>query len=239
MSNQHFKIPENGDNSCKRKPLFLWPKTIQMRKDHPLRMINAGRYKVCFSELSPEIQDDVLKRMARLIDENREWYDRGNYGHLCNILPTLAIDEALQATGKSPEESLALLSKYMWASLKPEKMQKLAEKSYFVPLMKIVVPLGFKMGSGKGWRYVWHKDTDGPNEFHFECTECLYKHIFTKYEVIDRFGSMFCHSDIINYGNLPHTDFIRTQTLCQGGEVCDFYFVRHGKDEVWERTKSV
>ena len=91
-------------------------------------MINAGRYKVCFSELSPEIQDDVLKRMARLIEENREWYDRGNYGHLCNILPTLAIDEALQAAGKSPEESLALLSKYMWASLKPEKMQKLAER---------------------------------------------------------------------------------------------------------------
>ena len=82
-------------------------------------MINAGRYKLCFSELSPEIQDDVLKRMARLIDENREWYDRGNYG------------------------------------------------------------------------------------------------------------------------NLPHTDFIRTQTLCQGGKLCDFYFVRHGKDEVWERTKSV
>ena len=105
-------------------------------------MINAGRYKVCFAELSPEIQVDVLKRMARLIEENREWYDRGNYGHLCNILPTLAIDEALQAAGKSPEESLALLSKYMWASLKPEKMQKLAEKSYFVPLRRLWCPWG-------------------------------------------------------------------------------------------------
>ena len=141
-----------------------------MKKDHPLRMINAGRYKVCFFELSPEIQDDVLKRMARLIDENREWYDRGNYGHLCNILPTLAIDEALQAFGKTPMESLEILSKYMWGALKPEKMQRLAKKSFFVPLMKVVVPLGFKMGSGKGWQYVWHKDTDGPNEFRFECT---------------------------------------------------------------------
>ena len=28
-------------------------------------------------------------------------------------------------------------------------MQRLAEKSYFVPLMKIVVPLDFKMKSGK------------------------------------------------------------------------------------------
>ena len=86
-------------------------------------MINAGRYKTCFAELSPEIQADVLKRMERLIEENRLWYDRGNYGHLCNIL--------------------------------------------------------------------------------------------------------------------PHTDFIRTQTLCQGGDLCDFRFVRHAKGEQWERTKSI
>jgi hypothetical protein len=50
---------------------------------------------------------------------------------------------------------------------------------------------------------------------------------------------MFCHSDIINYGNLPYTDFIRTQTLCQGGDKCDFCFIRHAKSGVWERTKSV
>ena len=202
-------------------------------------MINAGRYKVCFSELSTEIQEDVLKHMARLIEENLKWYDRGNYGHLCNILPTIAIDEALQERGKTPEESLEILSKYMWAALKPEGMQRLARLPFFMPLAKKVVPFGFRHGSGKGWQYVWHLDTDGPDEFHFECTECLYKHIFTKYGVIDRFGPMFCHADIINYGSLPYTDFIRTQTLCQGGELCDFCFVRHRKDDVWERTKSI
>ena len=210
-----------------------------MKKDNPLRMINAGRYKTCFAELSPEMQADVLVRMERLIGENRQWYDRGNYGHLCNILPTLAIDEALQAVGKTPEESLEILSKYMWGALKPEGMQRLAEKRFFMPLMKVVVPLGFRMKSGKGWHYVWHKDTDGPDEFHFECTECLYKHIFSHYGVLERFGPMFCHSDIINYGNLPHTDFIRTQTLCQGGDLCDFRFVRHSRDEHWQRTESI
>ena len=24
--------------------------------------------------------------------------------------------------------------------------------------MKEVIPLGFKYGSGKGWKYVWHED---------------------------------------------------------------------------------
>ena len=39
-----------------------------------------------------------------------------------------------------------------------------------------------------------------------------------------------CHADIINYGSLPYTDFIRTKTLCQGGNICDFRFVRHETD---------
>ena len=43
------------------------------------------------------------------------------------------------------------------------------------------------------------------------------------------------------YGNLPYTDFIRTETLCQGGDVCDFRFVRHETDagDGWERSESI
>lgn len=67
----------------------------------------------------------------------------------------------------------------------------------------------------------------------------LFKQEFGKRNLLGRFGKMFCHSDIINYGNLHNIDFIRTQTLCQGGEKCDFCFVRHRKGEAWERSKSV
>lgn len=210
-----------------------------MKYFNPLKMINAGRYKACFDGLEPEVRADVLRRMETLIAENEEWCDSGNYGHLCNILPTLAIDQALEARGQSADERLAFLSENMWAALNPKPMQRLARLPFFMPLMKAVVPLGFSKKSGKGWRYVWHKDTDGPREFHFECTECLYRHIFDRYGVLDRFGPMFCHSDIINYGSLPRTDFIRTQTLCQGGTMCDFRFIRHHKDERWQRTKSI
>ena len=47
------------------------------------------------------------------------------------------------------------------------------------------------------------------------------------------------YEDRGNYGNLHNIDFIRTRTLCQGGDCCDFRFVRHKKGEVWERTKSI
>ncbi len=54
-------------------------------------------------------------------------------------------------------------------------------------------------------------------------------------------GTMFCHSDVINFGQLPYTDFKRTKTLCQGGDCCDFDFIRHDTDtgNGWERSNSV
>ena len=120
-----------------------------MRKDHPLRMINAGRYKVCFAELSLEIQDDVLKRMARLIDENREWYDRGNYGHLCNILPTLAIDEALQAAGKSPEDVGVTVKIYV-GIIEARKDAAVGRKELFRAVDEDCGALGVQDGFGQG-----------------------------------------------------------------------------------------
>lgn len=201
-----------------------------MKKSYkPLNMLMNGRYTVLYQKLNDQEQQEVLIRMAELINEAREYADKGNYGHLCNILSTIALDEVLQRHGRTPEEAYRMISTHMWAALKPERMQKLARLPFFMWLAKKLVPLGFKYGSGKGWRYTWHLDTDGPDEFHFECNECLYKHEFSKRNLLERFGPMFCHSDIINYGNLPYTKFIRTKTLCQGGDLCDFCFIRHKK----------
>ncbi len=54
-------------------------------------------------------------------------------------------------------------------------------------------------------------------------------------------GAMFCHSDVINFSNLPCTDFRRGKTLYQGGDCCGFDFVRHDTDagDGWKRTQSV
>ena len=87
---------------------------------------------------------------------------------------------------------------------------------------------------------MWHPE-DAADEFRFECNECLYKHVLELRGLLGRLGSMWCRSDVINYGELPRTDFIRTKTLCQGGDCCDFRFVRHKSDagDGWERTGSI
>ena len=210
-----------------------------MKNYVPEKLVAISRYQKYFPTLPSEIQMDVFKRISELIEEEKQYCDKGNYSHMAQILTSIAMYEVLPQHGKSEEEAYRIVSEEMWKFLDPSGMQKLAKKSFFLPLMKKIVPFGFKHGSGNGWRYTWHKD-DPKNEFHFECNECIYAKILGRRGLM-KLGSMCCHADIINYGSLPYTDFIRTKTLCQGGDVCDFRFVRHGTDagDGWDRSESI
>ena len=210
-----------------------------MKEYVPERLVAISRYQNYFPTLPSEIQKDVYKRIGELIEEEKQYCDKGNYSHMAQILTSIAMYEVLQQHGKSEEGAYRIVSEEMWKFLDPSGMQKLAKKNFFLPLMTKIVPFGFRHGSGTGWRYTWHKD-DPKNEFHFECNECIYAKILGRRGLM-KLGSMCCHADIINYGSLPYTDFIRTKTLCQGGDVCDFRFVRHDTDagDGWERNESV
>lgn len=210
-----------------------------MKEYIPEKLVEESRYQRYFPTLPAEVQSDTFARMRELLEEERAYCDKGNYAHMAQILTSIALYEVLQAHGASEEEAFRAVSEEMWAFLDPSGMQRLARLPFFLPLMKRVVPLGFKKGSGTGWRYTWH--TDGPkDEFRFECNECIYSKILGPRGLM-KLGAMCCHADIINYGSLPYTDFIRTQTLCQGGDHCDFRFVRHATDagDGWQRSQSV
>jgi len=210
-----------------------------MKAYEPEKMVAISRYQRYFPTLPEDVKNDVYKRMRELLEEEKDYCDQGNYEHMAQILTSIALYEVLQQHGKSEEEAYRLVSEEMWKFLDPSGMQKLAKLPFFLPLMKKVVPMGFKKRSGTGWRYTWHED-DPKNEFHFECNACIYARILGKRDLM-KLGAMCCHADIINYGALPYTDFIRTKTLCQGGDYCDFRFIRHETDagDGWERTQSI
>ena len=212
---------------------------MQMKSYTAEKLVAVSRYQNYFPTLPQEIREDVYRRIEQLLSEESEYCDKGNYNHMAQILTSIALYEVLQKHEYSEEEAYKAVSEEMWKFLDPSSMQKLAKRKFFLPLMKKVVPFGFKNGSGKGWRYTWHKD-DPKDEFRFECNECLYEKILGRRNLM-KLGAMCCHADIINYGNLPYTDFIRTKTLCQGGDVCNFRFVRHKTDagDGWERSKSI
>ena len=210
-----------------------------MKPYTPEALVRVSRYQNYFPRLPENVKHDIYARMNVLISDEKEYCDKGNYKHMAQILTSIALYETLQRHGKSEDEAYKITSEEMWKFLDPSGMQRLAGKRFFLPLMKKIVPFGFKKGSGTGWRYTWHKD-DPKNEFHFECNECIYQKILGRRGLL-KLGAMCCQADIINYGSLPYTDFIRTKTLCRGGDLCDFRFVRHETDagNGWERTESV
>jgi len=210
-----------------------------MKPYTPEALVRVSRYQNYFPTLPENVKHDIYARMNVLISEEKEYCDKGNYKHMAQILTSIALYETLQRHGKSEDEAYKITSEEMWKFLDPSGMQRLAGKRFFLPLMKKIVPFGFKKGSGTGWRYTWHKD-DPKNEFHFECNECIYQKILGRRGLL-KLGAMCCQADIINYGSLPYTDFIRTKTLCRGGDLCDFRFIRHETDagNGWERTESV
>ena len=210
-----------------------------MKQYNPEKLVAISRYQNYFPTLPVNLQRNVYARLTELIVEEKAYCDQGNYKHISQILTSIALYEVLQKHGKSEAEAYEIVSEEMWKFLDPTGMQKLAKWRFFIPLMKKIVPFGFKKGSGFGWRYTWHKG-GSKDEFRFECNECIYAKILGKRNLM-KLGAMCCHADIINYGNLPYTDFIRTKTLCQSGDLCDFKFVRHKTDagDGWERSKSI
>lgn len=186
--------------------------------------------------------DDLKKVEDKInfyIEDNKEYCDKGNYQHLCNIFTCISLYEVLTENGMDIDKAEAIVFNTMYKYMETQKLkfQKLAKHGWFWFLIKKIVPIGFKKGSGYGWKYTWYKDTP-KNEFRFECNKCIYKHIFNKYGY-DKFGPKFCHNDIIVYSELPRIDFIRTGTINMGSEYCDFKFIRYKKNEKFERTKSV
>ena len=207
-----------------------------MKKYVAEKMIKKSRHIDYFNTLNVETKNKILNRIDELVEEENKYCDKGNYGHLCNILSAIAIYEVLQET-KSEAEAFEIVSNEMYKFIEPtrEKFQKIATKSWFWPVMKKIIPIGFKQGSGVGWKFTWF-DSKDKNEFRFETNECIYQKIF-KERHLEKLGPMFCKCDIINYGELPGIDFIRTGTLCYGDEKCDFKFVKHKGEFVRSNSK--
>ena len=58
---------------------------------------------------------------------------------------------------------------------------------------------------------------------------------------IDTAGGQKVDGDAAKPPNLPFTYFIRTKTLCQGGDYRDLKFVCHNTDagDAWTRTERI
>ena len=99
-------------------------------------MAASSRYQNYLPTLSEKIRQEVYSRMNELLREEKEYCDKGNYAHMSQIITSVALYEVLQKHGYSEAEAYRIVSEEMWKFLDPSGMQKLAGKSFFLPLMK-------------------------------------------------------------------------------------------------------
>lgn len=190
----------------------------------PEKMIKKSRFSVLYDNSDNSAKRFVTERISRYIDENPEYCDNKNYGHLCNLFSALAYEEYFEQSCLRAE-AIEKVKSAMYEYLKPQisKMQRLSENPLFIPFLKLTMPLKFRHSCGYGWRIEYPKV--GKNEFAMTTHKCIFCTIFTKYAIFE-LAEIFCKVDDLLYSNLPGADFLYTEQLGTGGRMCDYTFRR-------------
>jgi len=194
-----------------------------MKKYIPAQMIRKSRFITFFETWSENEKAQLIAQMNRLIKENQEYADSKNYGHLCNLLTSIAMIMVLEQNGRTREEAEKEVSEAMYEYIKPQivSMKKLAGHGWFVRLLKISMPLKFKKTLGYGWNVEFPKCPS--DTFTMITHKCIYQQLFAKYGMPEM-TARFCKVDDILYSDLPRAEFIYTQQIGNGGDMCDYSY---------------
>ena len=108
-----------------------------MKKYISEEMISKSRFKDYYAKWSSDEQKRLLEIMERLIRENSEYADNKNYGHMCNLMTSLAMETVLEERGKTRSEAQDAVAQAMYSFVQPTiaSMQKLAGNSQFVGML--------------------------------------------------------------------------------------------------------
>ena len=204
--------------------------TFQVKNYIPIKMISRSRFIKFYETWSEGEKEKIVERMNKLIAENPEYVDSNNYGHLCNLLTSIAMIQVLEDTGKTSEEAENAVANAMYDFIEPQisSMKKLASLGCFVRFLKITMPLKFKKTLGYGWDVEFPKCP--ADTFSMTTHKCIYQQLFTKYGMPEM-TARFCMVDDILYSDLPRAEFTYTQQIGTGGSVCDYSFRKIRKNK--------
>lgn len=186
-------------------------------------MILHSRFKDLYQKWSKADRILLIDKINVLIHENSAFADSKNYGFMCNLLSSLAIIQVLEDKHMPRKEAQQYVADAMYSFIEPqiESMKKLASHGWFVHMLKITMPLKFKKTLGYGWDVEFPKCEK--NEFSMITHKCIFHQIFEKYGMPEM-TAVFCKVDGILYSDLPRADFLYTQQIGTGGDMCDYTF---------------
>lgn len=188
----------------------------------PEKMLEKSRFSVLYNNSDNSAKRFVTEKIRQYIDENSQYCDSKNYGHLCNLFSALAFETFFEQEC-SRAEAIEKVKNAMYEYLEPTvlKMRRLSENPLFIPFLKLTMPMKFKCTCGFGWRIEYPKVDK--NEFAMTTRECMFCKIFSKYGIFE-LAQIFCKVDDFLYSDLPGADFLYTEQLGTGGSMCDYRF---------------
>lgn len=172
----------------------------------PIKMIFQSRFRDYYKTWTSNDQTRLVNTMTRLIGENSSYSDPNNYGHLCNLITSLAMVMVLEENGKTRQEAQNSVASAMYEFIQPmiPSMQKLASHGWFVGFLKFSMPIKFRHTLGYGW------DVEFPecprDTFTMITHKCIYHEIFSRYGMPEM-TAKFCKVDDIMYSELPRRNF--------------------------------
>lgn len=171
-----------------------------------------------------QVMDLAWKNFERLLQENPGEPRALKVHTVGTLYPAVSIYEALQRSGMAQPEALGLMD--LLCSRRAEKQAQSIRTMLKIPGLYRKMPAIFRwmtvhqFGEAAGFRAHFY-DTD-KRCCKFDMTRCAY------YETCTRLGCpeltpCFCHTDDVTDGHMhPKIRWHRTQTIGEGGSLCDF-----------------
>ena len=160
-----------------------------------------------YSDLIPLANDEPKDRKKNLVN---------------GIYPFVAIYKVLLEEKMSQDEAM----EHMFAIMKIKTMegnrktyQMLGKLPFFFYMFRKMFSTGLK---GNSWKVEWIQNDSGA--FIYNIKTCLW-HDACKNLGCPELCRIFCRNDELNFTNVSkHLYFERSQTLGEGGNMCDFHF---------------
>lgn len=143
-----------------------------------------------------------------------------------NILPVISCFQVLAESGMTEVEARAMAAGWMHeiAEQRAASFRKMTSLPFFYALFRLICPSHMKKNyPHAGWDMRFKRRDR--QEMAFDCYRCIYLDV-TRELGCPELCIAFCENDDITYGAMqPKIHFIRTKTLADGGDCCDFRLI--------------
>lgn len=177
---------------------------------------------------NPRIQQEILKQYQKLLNEDRIndktiVYQNRNY-----IYPSIAVYHSFQKYGYQKKEVSQWIETEILATGKgiAQFLTKIGRFKFFFPLFKKMCFLSTKTSYKQPYFDMRWTEQD-KDKIAWDCCKCHYFDELSRHQCPE-LTKIFCRLDDVMYGNIPTAEWARTQTIGDGGKVCDFCFHKIG-----------